>query len=57
MTNLKCSKCGCDGIHACIGQKQKPMTKEERKQACENLKLVVEKVKELRQSIKTEGNE
>lgn len=56
MTALKCSKCGCDGIHACIGQKQKPMSKEERKQAYEKLKLVVEQVKEFRQSIKEEGN-
>lgn len=45
MTALKCSKCGCDGIHACMGQKQKLMSKAAKKHFDDTIKSVVSQIK------------
>jgi hypothetical protein len=33
----KCSRCGCRGIHACIGHEPKPWTDEEKQRLAEAL--------------------
>lgn len=33
--HIQCSKCGCRGIHACIGYKMPPMTPEKKAELME----------------------
>ena len=44
INSIKCSACGCSGIHACMGAKSKPWTDEKNKELIEAMK----RVKELR---------
>jgi hypothetical protein len=37
---VKCSVCGCEGIHACIGHKPAPWTAEDKARLFEALKAI-----------------
>lgn len=38
--DIQCSKCGCRGIHACIGYRSQPMTEDKKLELIEAIKKV-----------------
>lgn len=41
-----CRLCGCAGIHACMGSKQKPMSKRAKKHFDDTIKKVIKHIKQ-----------